>query len=48
MNKDPSVQNFNRYCDILPYEDTRVKLKGVDGKSSASEYVNANYVHSAL
>lgn len=25
--KQAEVQRFNRYCDILPFEDSRVKLK---------------------
>lgn len=44
MNQDPEVQCFNRYCDILPYETTRVRLN--DGLER--DYVNANFVDSAL
>jgi protein tyrosine phosphatase len=44
MNKDPKVQIYNRYCDILPFETTRVRLN--DGMEGV--YVNANFVDSAL
>ena len=45
MNKDPEVQCFNRYCDILPFETTRVRLN--DGMEDG-DYVNANFIDSAL
>ena len=41
MNSDPAVEVFNRYTDILPFEDTRVVLK-----SGTSPYINANYISS--
>jgi protein tyrosine phosphatase len=37
-------RNKNRYQDILPYEDTRVKLKEEGQKGS--DYINANYISS--
>ncbi|XP_049821913.1 tyrosine-protein phosphatase corkscrew isoform X2 [Aethina tumida] len=34
----------NRYKNILPFDDTRVKLKDVDPKESGADYINANYI----
>ena len=49
MNKEGEVQQFNRYCDILPFEDTRVKLQVRDGPDpNIDHYVNANYISSTL
>ena len=49
MNRQPEVQVLNRYCDILPYEDTRVKLTVRDGRNpKVDRYVNANFIHSSL
>ena len=49
MNRQPEVQVLNRYCDILPYEDTRVKLEVRHGRNAKLDhYVNANFIHSSL
>ena len=49
MNRQPEVQGLNRYCDILPYEDTRVKLDVRDGRNAkVDHFVNANFIHSSL
>ncbi|CAH0557183.1 unnamed protein product [Brassicogethes aeneus] len=34
----------NRYKNILPFDDTRVKLKEVDLKEAGADYINANYI----
>lgn len=59
MNKDPQVQILNRYCDILPFNDTRIVLKNWDSgfgnkgfsksyDEKVDHYVNANYINSSL
>ncbi|CAH1105438.1 unnamed protein product [Psylliodes chrysocephalus] len=40
----PENRNKNRYKNILPFDDTRVKLKDVDPKVPGSDYINANYI----
>ncbi|KAG5894052.1 hypothetical protein JTB14_037894 [Gonioctena quinquepunctata] len=40
----PENRNKNRYKNILPFDDTRVKLKDVDPKVLGSDYINANYI----
>ncbi|CAG9856107.1 unnamed protein product [Phyllotreta striolata] len=40
----PENRNKNRYKNILPFDDTRVKLKDVDPKVAGSDYINANYI----
>jgi protein tyrosine phosphatase len=37
---------MNRYSDIIPYEDTRVKLSIPKGGKAEDGYINANYVDS--
>ena len=32
----------NRYCNVWPYDDTRVKLSGAD------DYINASYVNTPV
>lgn len=39
----PENRNKNRYRDVLPFEDTRVKLDPVEGEAH-SDYINANIV----
>jgi len=34
----------NRYTDVLPYEETRVKLQIADGEKG-SDYINANHIN---
>ncbi|CAG9558167.1 unnamed protein product [Danaus chrysippus] len=38
--------NKNRYRNILPYDQTRVLLRGRDGRTE-SDYINANYIRSS-
>ncbi|KAJ8917532.1 hypothetical protein NQ315_005581 [Exocentrus adspersus] len=40
----PENRNKNRYKNILPFDDTRVKLKDVDPTVAGSDYINANYI----
>ncbi|XP_018577630.1 tyrosine-protein phosphatase corkscrew isoform X2 [Anoplophora glabripennis] len=40
----PENRNKNRYKNILPFDDTRVKLKDVDPTIAGSDYINANYI----
>ena len=40
----PVHQQLNRYKDVLPWDQTRVKLMG----NGAMDYINANYVTSEL
>ncbi|XP_063903249.1 tyrosine-protein phosphatase corkscrew isoform X3 [Zophobas morio] len=40
----PENRNKNRYKNILPFDDTRVKLKDVDPNVPGSDYINANYI----
>lgn len=40
----PENRNKNRYKNILPFDDTRVKLKDVDPNVIGSDYINANYI----
>ncbi|XP_065348923.1 tyrosine-protein phosphatase non-receptor type 11-like isoform X1 [Cloeon dipterum] len=42
----PENRNKNRYKNILPFDDTRVKLRGVDPNVAGSDYINANYINS--
>lgn len=37
-------RNKNRYKNILPFDETRVKLRDCDPNVSGSEYINANYI----
>uniref|UniRef100_A0A803JPQ8 Receptor-type tyrosine-protein phosphatase C n=1 Tax=Xenopus tropicalis TaxID=8364 RepID=A0A803JPQ8_XENTR len=39
-----SNQSKNRYIDILPYDDNRVVLSGIQGEPG-SDYINASYVN---
>ncbi|KAL5275017.1 PTPN11 family protein [Megaselia abdita] len=38
----------NRYKNILPFDHTRVKLRDVDSNVVGSEYINANYIRTAI
>ncbi|XP_066260744.1 tyrosine-protein phosphatase non-receptor type 11-like isoform X1 [Euwallacea similis] len=40
----PENRNKNRYKNILPFDDTRVKLKNVDPTVAGADYINANYI----
>jgi tyrosine-protein phosphatase non-receptor type 11 len=40
----PENRNKNRYKNILPFDDTRVKLKDVDPNVAGADYINANYI----
>ncbi|XP_059488410.1 tyrosine-protein phosphatase corkscrew-like isoform X3 [Neocloeon triangulifer] len=40
----PENRNKNRYKNILPFDDTRVKLLQVDPNVPGSDYINANYI----
>ncbi|XP_019757669.2 tyrosine-protein phosphatase corkscrew-like isoform X1 [Dendroctonus ponderosae] len=40
----PENRNKNRYKNILPFDDTRVKLKNVDASVAGADYINANYI----
>ncbi|KAL1513838.1 hypothetical protein ABEB36_003187 [Hypothenemus hampei] len=40
----PENRNKNRYKNILPFDDTRVKLKNVDATIPGADYINANYI----
>ncbi|EFA12064.1 tyrosine-protein phosphatase non-receptor type 11 isoform X1 [Tribolium castaneum] len=40
----PENRNKNRYKNILPFDDTRVKLKDADPNVPGSDYINANYI----
>ncbi|KAF4528306.1 hypothetical protein B566_EDAN014982 [Ephemera danica] len=40
----PENRNKNRYKNILPFDHTRVLLKGVDPTVPGAEYINANYI----
>ncbi|XP_060516581.1 tyrosine-protein phosphatase corkscrew isoform X2 [Cylas formicarius] len=40
----PENRNKNRYKNILPFDDTRVKLKNVDPGVVGADYINANYI----
>lgn len=40
----PENRNKNRYKNILPFDDTRVKLKNVDPNLLGADYINANYI----
>jgi protein tyrosine phosphatase len=42
--KLPENKKKNRYKNILPYEETRVKLKLVSTKVVGSDYINANHI----
>lgn len=35
----------NRYKNILPYDHSRVHLKGVNSKDPGRDYINANYIN---
>ncbi|KAI4465156.1 tyrosine-protein phosphatase non-receptor type 11 [Holotrichia oblita] len=37
-------RNKNRYKNILPFDETRVKLQNVDLNVPGSDYINANYI----
>ena len=41
VQNTPNLQNLNRYSDILPYQDTIVKLNN-------NEYINANWISGPL
>lgn len=34
----------NRYKNILPFDTTRVVLRGVDDNIPGADYINANYI----
>lgn len=40
----PENRNKNRYKNILPFDHTRVMLKGTDPNTPGSDYINANYI----
>ncbi|XP_044752844.1 tyrosine-protein phosphatase corkscrew-like isoform X2 [Coccinella septempunctata] len=40
----PENRNKNRYKNILPFDNTRVKLRDVDPNVVGSDYINANYI----
>ncbi|KAI9555380.1 hypothetical protein GHT06_017895 [Daphnia sinensis] len=42
--KLPENQAKNRYCDILPYDHTRVKLTSVLRTPPQSDYINASFI----
>ncbi|KAL1116532.1 hypothetical protein AAG570_005004, partial [Ranatra chinensis] len=42
----PENRNKNRYKNILPFDDTRVKLMNTDPNEPGSDYINANYIKS--
>ncbi|ESN94073.1 hypothetical protein HELRODRAFT_87671, partial [Helobdella robusta] len=41
----PENKVKNRYRNILPYDDTRVKLLNVNPSEPGSDYINANYIN---
>ncbi|KAM8927657.1 tyrosine-protein phosphatase non-receptor type 11-like [Pelodytes ibericus] len=44
----PENKIKNRYKNILPFDTTRVALKDADESIPGSDYINANYIKSAL
>lgn len=40
----PENRAKNRYKNILPFDDTRVRLKDVDLNIPGADYINANYI----
>ncbi|XP_065168794.1 tyrosine-protein phosphatase corkscrew-like isoform X3 [Atheta coriaria] len=40
----PESKNKNRYKNILPFDETRVKLTDIDHSVPGSDYINANYI----
>ncbi|XP_017773846.1 PREDICTED: tyrosine-protein phosphatase corkscrew isoform X2 [Nicrophorus vespilloides] len=40
----PENKNKNRYKNILPFDETRVKLKNIDPEVPGADYINANYI----
>lgn len=40
----PENRAKNRYKNILPFDDTRVRLKDVDPNIPGADYINANYI----
>uniref|UniRef100_A0A8C5NGI4 protein-tyrosine-phosphatase n=1 Tax=Gouania willdenowi TaxID=441366 RepID=A0A8C5NGI4_GOUWI len=44
----PENKSKNRYKNILPFNDTRVTLRGADPNVIGSDYINANFVKNNL
>ncbi|KAJ3597475.1 hypothetical protein NHX12_000998, partial [Muraenolepis orangiensis] len=44
----PENKSKNRYKNILPFNDTRVRLQNADPAVVGSDYINANYVKNTL
>ncbi|XP_040190950.1 tyrosine-protein phosphatase non-receptor type 6-like, partial [Rana temporaria] len=44
----PENRSKNRYKNILPFDHTRVVLRGRDPNIPGSDYINANYVSNLL
>ncbi|CAN9513728.1 unnamed protein product [Ophioblennius macclurei] len=44
----PENKSKNRYKNILPFNDTRVKLQNADPAVVGSDYINANFVKNLL
>ncbi|KAG8434440.1 hypothetical protein GDO86_012709 [Hymenochirus boettgeri] len=44
----PENKGKNRYKNILPFDTTRVGLRGTDESLPGSDYINANYIKNTL
>ena len=41
LYQDPDIREYNRYTDILTYDETRVKI---EPKNGDTDYINACYI----